>query len=110
MKSHVAYLSRVSAQDEQMLLQHQLLALSQLWSGVNDELKVRTQTLSQLMELIQRFSHKMSILTTWLSGIETSLFSDKMISSPEKQKERIRQVMSKIVFFTVFLRQEDLCF
>ena len=91
-KVHVACLSRVTVTEEQYVLQDQMISLSELWTNISQELQEKMKVLMQLLEWVEQFRHQLGLLDTWLSGIENSLFAETTISSPEKQRERIKQV------------------
>ena len=98
-KVHVACLSRVTVTEEQYVLQHQVISLSELWVNISQELKDKMKILIQLLEWIEKFSHQIGLLETWLSGIESSLHAENLGSSPEKQRERIKQVCQRFTSF-----------
>lgn len=76
------------------------MALSQLWSSVQQELTQKMKLLIQLIELIEGFNQKYDVMVIWLEGLEKSLTKEKLGSSPEKQKDRIKQVSDcQMIFF-----------
>ena len=90
---HFTCLVRVTAHEEQAILQNQLTALSNLWSNVQQELHDRLKQLIVSIEHLEQFQQKYEILSFWLNGIETSTGNlGHLGTSPEKQKERIKKV------------------
>uniref|UniRef100_A0A7M5XE85 Uncharacterized protein n=2 Tax=Clytia hemisphaerica TaxID=252671 RepID=A0A7M5XE85_9CNID len=92
-KMHFTCLVRVTAHEEQAILQNQLTALSNLWSNVQQELHDRLKQLIGSIEHLERFQQKFEILSYWLNGMETSSGNlGHLGTSPEKQKERIKKI------------------
>ena len=91
-KMNLTCLMRVTAEEEQVVLQNQLTVLSHLWTNVHQELKEKLKVLITLIENVERFDRQYEIMCVWLNGIECSADKRCLGTSPEKQKERIKEV------------------
>ena len=94
-KMHFACLVRVTAEEEQTPLQNQLVSLSNLWSNVQKELVEKTKLLISIIERIEAFNRNYDVMDLWLKGIENAASNEGLGTSPEKQKDRIKQVTFK---------------
>lgn len=92
-KMNFTCLVRVTADEEQSVLQNQLVALSQLWTNVQSELRDQLKLLIKLIEGLEEFNRQYQIMILWLNGIESAASNNGGLgTSPEKQKERIKHV------------------
>ena len=74
-------------------------ALTLLWGNVLNELKEKMNLMIQLLEWLEDFQYKASIFETFMNGIEKSISASYSITSPEKQREKIKQVMLRKSYF-----------
>jgi hypothetical protein len=91
-KHHVTNLSRVVIMDDQVILQHQITTLSQLWHTSKRHLREKIKTLRKLLTWVESFSHNSKVFETWLNGVEQSLSSHEFITHPDRQRKRIRSI------------------
>ena len=91
-KTQMSALSRIAIMDDQILLQHQMSSLSQLWQSLKRRLKEKMKTLKKLLTWVESFSHNSQVFETWLNGVEQALYSKELSSDPEKQNQRIKLV------------------
>ena len=99
LKKHVCHLSQMTIMDDQILIQHQMATLSQLWQNLKRQVKEKMKTLKKLLGWVESFSHNWKVFETWLNGVDQSLYSKDMISDPEKQKQRIKMVRFHILIY-----------
>ena len=91
-KMNLTCLMRVTADEEQTILQNQLITLSHLWTNVQQELRDKLKLLIGLIERLEKFDRHYEIIAIWLKGLERSADNRSLGTSPEKQKERIKEV------------------
>jgi hypothetical protein len=102
-KMNFTCLVRVAADEEQSVLQNQLVALSQLWTNVQNELRDQLKLLIKLIENLEEFNRQFDIMLLWLNGIENAASNHGGLgTSPEKQKERIKHVS-----FLIYLEERE---
>ena len=99
-KVNLTCLMRVTADEEQIILQNQLIALSHLWTNVQQELKDKLELFIGLIEHLEKFERQYQIISIWLKGLEKSADNKSLGSTPEKQKERIKEVRIVCRFYS----------
>lgn len=99
-KVNLTCLMRVTVDEEQIILQNQLIALSHLWTNVQQELKDKLNLFIGLIEHLEKFERQYQIISIWLKGLEKSADNKSLGSTPEKQKERIKEVRIVCRFYS----------
>ena len=80
--------------EDELVIQHQMGSLSQLWQNSKRRLQEKMKSLKRLLVWVESFSYNSEVFDTWLNGVELSFKSQEFITHPEKHRKRIRCVRS----------------